>query len=150
MGFVQLVIYIHMVFCVLEMFFFFVPKLLEVSLFLSLHRYMEKWTLPLRKKIRDINPSWGKHQDYAPILLGVIFFVSLSLHYVLKKYIWVLLLAGILNFFPQIRNHPFVVVIYKLTDPFIKKIRTHIDSINGFDLSYVIAIIVVQILYWIW
>lgn len=150
MGIVRFIFSVHMIFCALEIFYLFFPDVKNIYLLKRIHIYMQRWILPLRKKMRQMSPQWASYQDYAPIVLLVLLFFGMSMEIVVKIYMWVLIIEGISHFFVQWHNHPLFQQMRRFTQPVISRIQSHVALVNGMDLSYIIAIILCQFLYWIW
>ena len=57
-----------------------------------------------------------------------------------------LLLRVILSWVPGALDHPATVVLQRITDPILNPIRRLIPPVGGFDISPIIAFLVLQVL----
>ena len=75
-------------------------------------------------------------------ILSVADILSLSLN----VFFFAILIQVIMSWVSQgVNYHPMMTVVYALTEPLLQPIRHRIPSISGFDLSPIVAIIMVQL-----
>ena len=68
-----------------------------------------------------------------------------GLHFYLNTVFFLILINSLMSWFPQARFHPTGILIQLLTEPYLKQIRRVLPLIGGFDLSPLVAIILIQI-----
>ena len=59
---------------------------------------------------------------------------------------WLIIGRALLSWFPDTRNHPLVDFLHQITDPVIVPIQRLVPRMGMFDLSPMIAFIVLQII----
>lgn len=150
MGIIRFIFGVHIFFCLLEILYLFLPNIKNFYFLRRIHLYLQKWILPIRKKMRQMNPQASAYLDFAPIVLILILFLLCHVAFIWKIYIFILLMEGLSHFFPKFSDHPYLIILKKMTTPVLTQIRKRITPVNGVDLSYVIAILISQLLYWIW
>lgn len=84
----------------------------------------------------------GFQADFAT--LALVSLISLAKE-TLTLLFWVLIIRAILSWFSQGRN-PLEYVLYELTEPLLRPIRSVIPPLGGLDLSVLILIILIQFL----
>ena len=65
---------------------------------------------------------------------------------ILNIYAGLFILRALLSYFPNIHRFYFVQLLYLITEPFLKRIRKILPNTGTFDLSVLIAILIIQIL----
>jgi YggT family protein len=69
-----------------------------------------------------------------------------AIHFYLDLTFFIILINSLMSWIPQSKFHPMGILIYLLADPYLKLIRRVIPSISGFDLSPLIAIVLIQVI----
>ena len=59
---------------------------------------------------------------------------------------WLIIGRSLLSWFPDTRNHPLVDLLHQITDPIIVPIQRIVPRMGMFDISPMIAFIVLQII----
>ena len=59
---------------------------------------------------------------------------------------WLIIARALLSWFPDTRNHPAVDILHQITDPIIVPIQRIVPRMGMFDVSPMIAFIVLRII----
>ena len=59
---------------------------------------------------------------------------------------WLIIGRALLSWFPDARNHPAVELLHQITDPVIVPIQRLVPRMGMFDLSPMIAFVILQII----
>jgi YggT family protein len=70
--------------------------------------------------------------------------ISWSL-FALTAYQWAIIACIIISFFPEFQHNDFAKILSRIADPFLAIFRKFIPPIGGWDLSTLIALIVLRI-----
>ncbi len=93
---------------------------------------------------RGFLPVYANFPAY--LLLAFICLIELTL----TIYFWGIILRVILSFMvsssPSVYNNPFYTMVYLLTEPVLSFIRKFVPLIGGFDLSPMIALLMIAVL----
>ena len=57
---------------------------------------------------------------------------------------WLIIARALLSWFPDIRNHPAVVILYQITDPIIVPIQRLVPRMGMIDISPMIVFLVLR------
>jgi YggT family protein len=134
-----------------------------------LSQFLVKLTNPALLPLRRVIPSMGKLDTASVVLMlalelvgvwlaGVIggnpmpwlqmlaFSVIKLLMTLLMTYFFLIIVAVILSWLAQGARHPFIPLVFQLTEPVLKPIRRVIPPIAGIDLSPLFALIAIRFL----
>jgi YggT family protein len=66
-------------------------------------------------------------------------------HFYLDLVFFIILINALMSFVPQSKFHPMGILIYLLAEPYLRLIRKVLPLISGFDLSPLVAIVLIQV-----
>jgi YggT family protein len=70
-----------------------------------------------------------------------------SMHFYLNLTFFIILIYALMSWIPQSRFHPMGILIALLAEPYLRLIRRVLPLIAGFDLSPLVAIVLIQVIH---